>query len=178
LFRTWAALALFAMIQDVRAASTPEIDARTNAYFAIWANDATVTPQAVEKFYATRVDYYGQSLSREEVYRNKLYLIGLWPHRTYRVEPGSVLTSCDAGKSRCQITAVLDYQSVNPARLIGTQGATTVSLSLVRQDGLLKIERESGVPLKRSTCTLRAPDWTQLSNWHCSAYQFPPLPSS
>ena len=41
----------------------------------------------------------------------------------------------------------------------------------------MRIEREPGVPLMRSTCKLAAPDG-QKANWQCSAYRFPPLPSA
>ena len=132
----------------------------------------------MEKFYANRVNYYGREMSPAEVYRVKLYLIQRWPIRPYHVVPGSVATLCSGDHDSCQVTLVLDFQSESPALRIGVQGETTVSLVLSRKGGQMKIEGENGVPLLRSSCKLLAPDRHQKSNWRCSAFQFPPLPTS
>jgi len=153
-------------------------DAQWGHYFSLWANDATASPQAVERFYASRVNYYGREMTNADVYRDKLYLMRLWPIRAYNVAPGTVVTSCSEDNSRCQVTLVLNFLSENPARGIGVQGETTVSLALVRENGEMKIERENGVPLVRSSCRLTGPNWRVSSNWRCSAFHFPPLPIS
>jgi hypothetical protein len=103
------------------------------------------------------VNYYGREMTPAEVYQDKLYLIRRWPIRTYHVVPGSVATSCNGDHDGCQVTLVLDFQSENPALRIGVQGKTTVSLVLSRQGGQMKIERENGVPLLRSSCKLLTP---------------------
>jgi hypothetical protein len=153
-------------------ASSPATDARWDSYFAVWANDATAMPQTVEKFYASRVSYYGREMTLAEVYQDKLHLIRLWPVRAYHVAPGSVSTSCSEDNSRCQTTLVLDWLSANPALGVGAQGATTVSLVSTKQGGQIKIKRESGVPLLRSSCKLVGGNWSQKSDWRCSPYQF------
>ena len=178
MLRSLAAAALSLGASCAWGASSPATDAQWERYFAVWAKDGTATPQVVEEFYASRVNYYGHEMTPAEVYQDKLHLIRLWPIRTYHVAPGTVVTRCSEDNNRCDTTLVLDWQSANPAHRIGAQGATTVSLALTRQGGQMKIERESGVPLVRSSCKLAAPDWRQGSNWQCSAYYFPPLPSS
>ena len=179
MLRNLAAAAFFPLASAYAwGASPPATDAKWDSYFSVWANDVTATPEAVEKFYATRVNYYGREMTQAKVYQDKSYLIRRWPVRTCHVVPGSVSTSCSEDESRCQVTLVMDFQSENPALRTGVQGETAVSLSLIRQDAQMKIERENGVPLLRSSCKLVAPDWRQKSDWRCAAFQFPSLPTS
>ena len=178
MLRFFVTLVFCLLLTDARAGLPGNTEAELQAYFALWASNETVTPKIVAQHYARRVDYYGQVLTQDGVYRNKKYLIGLWPYRKYSVQPGSVSKNCDLEQNTCQITVILNWQSINPSRLEGTQGATTVTLGLIREDGVLKIERESGVPLVRSVCKLLNPNWVDSSNWRCSAFGFPSLPAT
>ena len=74
--------------------------------------------QAVEKFYADIVNYYGWEMTQAEVYQDKSYLIRRWPDRTCPVVPGSVSTSCSEDESRCQVTLVIDFQSESPSQKV------------------------------------------------------------
>jgi hypothetical protein len=177
MLRSLAAAALLFEAACAWGASPPATDAQWESYFALWAKDETATPHAVEEYYATRVNYYGHEMTPAEVYRDKLHLTQLWPIRNYHVAPGTVVTKCSQDGNTCAVTLVMDYLSGNPALGIGVQGATTVSLMLTRQGGMMKIERETGVPLLRSSCKVAALDWGQRSHWRCSASYFPPLPN-
>lgn len=179
MLRSLAAAALISLGSACAwAASSPATDAHWDSYLSTWANDATATPEAVEKFYASRVDYYGREMTPAEVYRDKLHLIRSWPVRTYHVVPGSVVTLCSENHNSCQINLLMDFRSENPAAGFGVRGETTVSLALVRQGGQMKIERESGVPLLRSSCRLSSPDMRQKSSWRCSPFESPPPPNA
>lgn len=177
MLRSLAAAAVLLCSACAWGASSRATDAQWEGYFNVWAKDATATPQAREQFYASRSNYYGHEMTPAEVYRDKLHLIRLWPMRSYHVAPGTVVTSCSQDHNRCAVTLVLDWQSANLTLGIGTQGATIVSLDLIRQGGQMKIGRESGVPLLRSTCKLAAPEGHKAA-WQCSAYRFPPLPTN
>lgn len=174
MLRSLAAAAFSLASAYAWAASSPETDAQWQSFFSTWANDETATPQAVEKFYANRVNYYGHEMTPAEVFQDKLHLIRLWPIRTYHVVPGTVATTCTEDHDRCEVTLVMDFRSANPARGLEMRGETTVSLALAREGDQIKIERESGVPLLRSSCRLEAEDWRAKSNWRCSAFHFPP----
>ena len=169
MLRSVTAVALFWLASACAwAAPSPANDAYWDSYFSIWANNATASPQAVEKFYANRVSYYGHEMTPAEVYQDKLYLIRRWPVRSYHVVPRSVATVCGDNHDSCQVTLVMDFWSANPALGVGVQGETTVSLSLIREGDDMKIDRENGVPLLRSSCKLMGPDWRQKSSWRCS----------
>lgn len=137
-----------ALVSPVAATSDGAVDARMNAYFETWADNASVTQAKVAQFYAERVDYYGHVMSRAGVLQAKLAIVRQWPIRRYRVVPGSVVRACAA--RFCTIDVVLNWEVANTAGRSGSVGATTVSLRLVMQDGAYKIAAESGVPLART----------------------------
>ncbi|MBV9288301.1 MAG: hypothetical protein JO288_10855 [Hyphomicrobiales bacterium] len=178
MLRYLAATALISLASSAAwGTSSPETDAQWDRYFSVWANEGTATPQAVEKFYANRVNYYGREMTLAEVYRDKLYLMRQWPARAYTVRPGTVQASCSENHDSCRVTLALDFLAANPDRRIGVQGTVTLSLLLANLAGQMKIEDENGVTVLRSSCMLSSSDWRQMSNWQCSNFHFPPLPS-
>lgn len=126
-----------------------EADAIMEEFFATWDRNATVTPQAVEGLYARRVAYYGQALTNGQVYANKRAFTRRWPDRRYAVVPGSVTKGCDGAKARCRVDVTLAYRARSDARDATARGWTRVALVLAREDGRLKIVRESGHPVAR-----------------------------
>ena len=141
------ALALGLVATQATADSTPRQDALVDRYFSIWDQDSNVTLANVEKLYASRITYYGQPMTPESLYRDKRAFIRRWPERRYSVEPGSAARVCDAGESRCRLTAILDWRTSGES---GTRaGRSRVTLTLVEEDGALKIAREGAVTLGR-----------------------------
>lgn len=142
-----ASLMLLAGMPSGRAASS---DAVLAQFFAIWDDDAGVTPQAVAALYGRRVFYYGQALSNGQVYANKRAFIRRWPDRRYAVVPGTVRKGCDPGGRRCSIGVTLAWHAASPTRAAAAGGLTRVSLVLAEEEGELRIARESGRPMSRS----------------------------
>lgn len=124
-------------------------DAVLAQFFAIWDDDAGVTPQAVAALYGRRVLYYGEALSNGQVYANKRAFIRRWPDRRYAVVPGTVRKGCDRGGRRCAIGVTLAWHATSRARGAAAGGLTRVSLVLAEEDGELRIARESGRPVAR-----------------------------
>lgn len=127
--------------------SKATVDARMNAYFATWSDNRRLNEAEVARFYTDRVDYYGRLLDRAGVLRAKLSVARQWPRRVYRVAPGSVRRAC--GRASCSIEVVLDWRVANAAGGSGSAGSTSVSLTLVEQDGAYKIAAENGRTLAR-----------------------------
>ena len=103
MLRSLAAAALSLGVACAWGASSPATDAQWEGYFNVWAKDQTATPQAVQQFYANRVNYYGHEMTPAEVYQDKLHLIRLWPMRRYQVAPGTVATR-ERRTERCAAT--------------------------------------------------------------------------
>jgi hypothetical protein len=127
------------------AASTPRQDAMLSDYFAIWDNNRNVTPETVARLYARRIVYYGHQMSQSELLADKLAFVRRWPNRRYRIEPGSASRSCNATLTTCELTAVLVW--TNESAYGSRAGRSRIRLTLVREDGALKIARESAVTL-------------------------------
>lgn len=162
---TRALAALTCLLGLTSAALAANPDAQMNRYFSIWSHNASITPQTVSELYANRVTYYGKSMSAAAVYRDKLNFIRRWPDRRYRVVPGSVSKTCDAAQETCKIYAILSWEKTNPRDGQGSKGANTIALTLKRENGLLKIARESGTPVAESSCRSVGPRRS------CSSYR-------
>jgi hypothetical protein len=129
------------------AGATPaQRDARMDGYLAIWSNNGAITPATVARLYARRVDYYGHPMSAEAVYRDKLAFAERWPLRHYAAVPGTVTNDCSDASPRCRVSAVMRWTRADRAGR-RESGTNTVRLDLMRQDGTLKIVRESGEPV-------------------------------
>ena len=138
--------ALLAWGVSARAAEAQR-DARMEAYLTIWAQDANVTPATVDRLYGRRVVYYGRPMTAAAVFRDKLAFVRSWPNRRYDVVPGTVTNDCGDGSERCRVAAVIHWSRTDGAGRRRQSGTNTVRLELARQDGTLKIVRESGVPV-------------------------------
>ncbi len=141
-------LALCAVSTGAQATSAQR-DARMEAYLAIWSRNAEITPDTVSRLYARHVTYYGRAMSAEAVYRDKLAFVRRWPVRRYAIVPGSVTNDCDDAAPRCRVSAVLRWSRADRAGQ-GQSGTNSIRLDLARDDGTLKIVRESGAPMGRS----------------------------
>ena len=143
---------ILCLIGTVHPAFASSLDDSIDRYLTVWADNARVTPMTVAHFYARSVDYYGKPMTNGAVYRDKLAYITQWPLRRYDVVPGSVSQSCNAGGTRCRVTAILRWSKGDAAQRRTGQGANTMTLDLVREDGGLKIARESGTPVVSASC--------------------------
>lgn len=143
------ALALACGLAVCAPAAAAESDDIVASFFAIWDRNGSVTAEQVERNYAAHVNYYGQELSNAGVYADKRAFVRRWPDRRYTVVPGSVSKGCDAAQTRCEVGVTLAWSASSPGRGAAAHGLTRVSLTLARQDGALKIVRESGHPVRR-----------------------------
>ena len=139
---------LLALLADPGTArATPaQLDAHMDVYLTIWSRNAAIVPATVARLYARRVDYYGHPMSTEAVYRDKLAFVRRWPVRRYAAVPGTVTNDCGDAVNRCRVTALLRWSRADGVGH-GESGTNSVRLDLARQDGTLKIVRESGEPV-------------------------------
>ena len=141
-------LVLAVCLSPAAATAADGPDAIMNDYFSVWSDNARITPGVVASLYGRRVVYYGRALDPAGVYRDKMALVRRLPYRRYSVEPGTLAKSCDAGKTRCTVRLVLDWQVARAGQRRPAHGRSTVSLLLAREDGALRIVRESGATLR------------------------------
>ncbi len=128
-------------------------DRRMEEYLVIWAHNANINPATVDRLYARSAVYYGKPMTQDAVFRDKLAFIRQWPRRSYEVRLGSVTNDCGLSAQRCHVSAVLRWSRADASGRHRQSGTNTVTLDLVREDGTLKIARESGVPVASSVCS-------------------------
>lgn len=115
------------------------------SYLRQWSLDAEGAVQAVTDMYAPRIRFYGRTLDRVQLRREKLNHIRRWPIRSYVLRPDTVRVTCTS--ARCLLAGVMDWRVQRGTRV--SQGASTFS-----QEFLLapqpKIVSESGRVLVRN----------------------------
>lgn len=145
--RLLATTAALALCWAVRAEAAPASrTAHMDRYLSIWSSDAAITPATVARLYGRRVSYYGRPMSAEAVYRDKHAFARRWPARAYAAVPGTVTNDCTEESARCRVSAVMRWSRADRAGR-RESGTNTVHLELAREDGTLKIVRESGAPV-------------------------------
>ncbi len=140
------AIPILLALSTAAGASPAQRDARMDEYLSIWARNDAINPSTVARLYAAHVDYYGRPMSAGAVYRDKLAFVRRWPVRSYAAVPGTVVNDCDDASPRCRVTAVMRWSRADGAGR-GGSGTNTVRLDLARENGTLKIVRESGAPV-------------------------------
>ena len=113
--------------------------AQVREYWAQWSSSDPAAMTNVENMYGGVVVFYGTSMGRDEVMRQKRVFAGRWPQRSYMVRDNSLQTNCDAAGSSCIVTGVLDWSAQSPARYASSVGAANFSFTLNIQDGQAKI---------------------------------------
>jgi hypothetical protein len=134
-----------ALAQEQRPAGQQDAARKLDLYVQVWAQDAGVNASSVREFYAPRVVYYGKSMSREQVLRDKLNYIAAWPVRDYTIRPGSAATRCTA-QGLCEARAILAWDRTSRAGK-RSSGASRLTLVFSQREGG-KIVRESATPLR------------------------------
>ena len=129
-----------ARAQDVDGGTKAEAEQAIQAYLVIWSQNADVTQAAVKRFYAPRALYYGHSLSRAQIFADKLAYIRRWPQRSYRELPGSLTTHCNGDRSLCRVSVDMAWQR-SGVRTVS--GRAHMTFDFVPADGARKIARES-----------------------------------
>jgi hypothetical protein len=120
-------------------------------YFAHWseAND-----QAIGYFsgtYAPTVVFYGTSINRADLMKQKLAYVERWPLRIYTLKPGTAAAPCADDGSTCTVGGVVEWDCRNPARRAHSIGTANFSLTVSFASGTPQVTGESGSVISRET---------------------------
>ena len=101
-------------------------------YIREWAGPAPAALAYMDQLYPDQTDFYGKSLTHEELMNLKRKFVMRWPERTLSIRPDSVQASCDPNHL-CSVQANFDWQYRSPERQASSSGSS--SLKLVLLDG-------------------------------------------
>jgi hypothetical protein len=129
-------------------AVSPEVETSArNAvrqFFAAWSDPSDPDGEAMSRFYAPLVNFYGKQVSRDEIMQEKLRFARRWPTRSYIPEPDSLQVSCSASAPVCTVVGTVDWSASGGSR--SSSGSARFSLSY--QGG--RIVEEHGRVLSRN----------------------------
>lgn len=115
-------------------------------FVEVWSRNEEVNRESVERLYADRVVYYGKSMSRADILRDKRAYIRRWPERRYEIAPGSVDVTCTAGNAFCKATAVMNWRRAGrDGRAVS--GASRMTFLVSKESGG-RIVRESATTIR------------------------------
>lgn len=95
----------------------------SRSYLRTWSSDTRGGISQVHRIYAPRVSFYGRSLTRRELTREKERFVRRWPARRYVHRPGTMRVSCSAQK--CMVRSILDWQTADLGRRVVSAGSST-----------------------------------------------------
>ncbi|WP_412104540.1 hypothetical protein [Rhizobium ruizarguesonis] len=110
-----------------------------NRYNDEWSKDSASALAFMKGVYADEVSFFGNSVDKDAVLKEKAAFAQRWPERIYSVKPGSVTASC-AGK--CEMSGIVEWFAGN--RDTGKTSSGMAEFSFVWNTASLQIESETG----------------------------------
>jgi len=98
------------------------------AYLESWSSDNATALSAVAEVFGSKVSFFGRSVAREAVHREKRAFARRWPVRSYEHRPETLTIDCSAEQKACLVRSVIEWKAENPAR--GTRAAGTATFEL------------------------------------------------
>ncbi len=80
----------------------------------------------MRRSYCDHVDYYGKSVSLDEVMAEKNTFADRWPNRAYSVRPGSETVTCAI---TCEVSGEVEWFALAPARKRTSSGIASFSMT-------------------------------------------------
>jgi hypothetical protein len=97
----------------------------TTSYLQAWSGSQAASPAYVARVYAPRIRFYGRTLDRKDLVKEKQRFVRRWPVRAYALRPGTLRVSCEPSSGLCRVASVLDWRAENPARRATSRGSSS-----------------------------------------------------
>jgi hypothetical protein len=121
----------------------------TTSYLQVWSTPQAASPTYVTRIYAPRIHFYGRTVDRSGLVREKRRFVRRWPVRHYAVRPGTVRVTCDQRSNSCLVASILDWRAENPARRRTSRGSSSFEQRLDFSADQPAVVHESGRVLTR-----------------------------
>jgi hypothetical protein len=144
--RLAAAPAAFAPAWIASAERAAAARALTADYLATVSGPADTMVGAANRFYATRVHFYGHPITPAGLVAEKRSFVQRWPERRYA--PRLISAACDP--ETCTIRAIVDFRTANPDRGAVSSGEAELILEVGFAGSRPYIIAETGRVLRRS----------------------------
>ena len=129
----------------------------SRSYLRTWSADARGGISQIDRTYAPRVSFYGRSLTRRELAREKERFVRRWPARRYVHRPGTMRVSCVA--QRCMVRSILDWQTADLGRRVVSAGSSTFEqgIGFPARSARPLVFYENGLVISRAKAGTRRP---------------------
>jgi ATP-dependent protease ClpP protease subunit len=120
-------------------------------YIAHWSEANDQALGYFNSIYAPSVVFYGTSIDRTELMKQKLAYAERWPLRIYTLKPGTAVAPCQDDSSTCTVSGVAEWDCRCPARKAHSIGTANFSLTVSFASGVPQVTGESGSVISRET---------------------------
>jgi hypothetical protein len=114
----------------------------------VWSLENYNSLSTIESFYSNNVVYYGKTISREQVMREKTDFAYRWSRRQYRPIGGTVKASCTPTGS-CSVTGLVSWWAENAQQRTTSTGTAELNLGIQIINAIPKISIEDGRVISR-----------------------------
>lgn len=111
-------------------------------YIREWAGPAPTALAYMDQIYPDQIDFYGKTLTHEELMNLKRKFVLRWPKRMLNVRPASIQVFCDPNHL-CTVQAIFDWHYESQERQAVSSGSA--SLKLVLQDEMTILSEDGAV---------------------------------
>jgi hypothetical protein len=138
------------LVSDDRGTSQRAI-AFAQDYLAHWSEANDQALGYFNSIYAPSVVFYGTSINRAELMKQKLTYAERWPLRIYTLKPGTAAASCRDDAAACTVSGVAEWDCRSPVRRAHSIGSADFSLTVSFASGAPQVTEESGSVISRET---------------------------
>ena len=126
--------------------------ALSHSYLRTWSSSRGASAAEVHRVYGPRVQFYGRSVNRAELVREKQRFVRRWPVRRFAHQPGTLRVACNGTKHTCTVKSVIGWKTSAPARRAVSAGSSKFEQRVVftAPRSQPSVIYENGVVLKRN----------------------------
>lgn len=128
-------------------------------YHEAWSGDNSTALAFMQGAYENQVEFYGKTVNRDAVMKDKATFAQRWPERIYSVKPGSEAALCG---EKCNVSGVIEWFARSRER--GKTSSGIAEFALVWNPATSQIESETSKVLAIDKGA-QAPDRI-ISQWH------------
>jgi hypothetical protein len=118
------------------------------AYLDSWSSKNETALAAVAEMYGRNVSFFGRSVARDAVHREKRAFARRWPVRRYEHRPETLTIECAASRKACLVRSVIDWTAEDPRRGARAAGTARFELGIGFAGAKPEVLHESGEVLR------------------------------
>ena len=163
-------------------ALTQQATTFVNFYWSQWSQDNTVALPFINSTVGDSITFYGTSTKHSDFMTSETQFATRWPARSYTIQPGSLIVSCDDQTSNCHISGIVNWNDSSVARNARSIGSENFDFQMTAQNAngayQFLVTAQSGSIISRSISQLNSATSQSVTSSQPNATPTPIPPAS